>query len=203
MLAEVVTMADPNVIGFAVTSLVGSMAAAGAAVAVTYYFLSFLRNEGLKWNRREADRSADFDAAMNARRKDFLTTLERMAAESRDALADQRRSFRDELTTQIAEGRSTTADCMMVLKALMDRLDGAESDVSPRELRQALGGLQASINGIDVMVRRMVEIGVEAKRDPRAKPIAVVDDDGARFNRWMADARAAAIDVGKKEQGNA
>jgi hypothetical protein len=40
-----VSPVDPNTIGIAITSLIGSLGAAGAAVAVTYYFLAYLRDE--------------------------------------------------------------------------------------------------------------------------------------------------------------
>jgi hypothetical protein len=63
-------------------------------------------------------------------------------------------------------------DCLMATKALTERLDDPQATAPTPDLSQALGGLQASINGIDVLVRRMVEVGVDAKRDPRAKPTA-------------------------------
>jgi hypothetical protein len=51
VLAQAGTTVDPNAIGMSITSLIGSLGAAGAAVAVTYYFLGFLRNEGQKQDR--------------------------------------------------------------------------------------------------------------------------------------------------------
>ena len=51
VLAQAAGVVDPNTIGVSATSLIGSLGAAGAAVAVTYYFLGFLRTEGEKQSR--------------------------------------------------------------------------------------------------------------------------------------------------------
>ncbi len=40
------TVAQADAVGVSITSLVGSLGAAGAAVAVTYYFLAFLKTMG-------------------------------------------------------------------------------------------------------------------------------------------------------------
>src|SRR5262245_56201775 len=49
--AQAANAVDPNAVGISITSLIGSLGAAGAAVAVTYYFLGFLKTEGEKQDR--------------------------------------------------------------------------------------------------------------------------------------------------------
>src|SRR5262249_48161219 len=75
VLAQAATNVDPNAIGVSITSLLGSLGAAGAAVAVTYYFLGFLRNEGQKQDRIFSE-FRDYHAESQ---KKFQDQLERLA----------------------------------------------------------------------------------------------------------------------------
>lgn len=118
-----------------------------AVVVVTCCFLAFLRNEGQKSDRRAANALSYLDD---------LTKLvfdhdRRLIAELRDALADQRRSFRDELRHQIEMTDAMGRDCLVVLKALTERLDEPQATATPPGIERAVGGL-------------------DAKRDPRARP---------------------------------
>jgi hypothetical protein len=100
------TAVDPNAIGVSVAALVGSLAAAGAAVAVTGYFLGFLRTEGLERDRIFSE-FRDYHAESQKKFQDQLDRLadrsDRYLATFRDDLAFQRRLYREAM--ERAEGR--------------------------------------------------------------------------------------------------
>jgi hypothetical protein len=156
LLAQAATNVDPNAIGVSVTSLVGSLGAAGAAVAVTYYFLGFLRNEGQKQDRIFSE-FRDYHAESQKKFQDQL-----------DRLADRQEQFQRGFQEQVARMSDTQntllRDSILAMKAVEKTLDNSTATVHGME--KAIGALQISMNGIDVMIRRMIEVGVDSKRAP-------------------------------------
>jgi hypothetical protein len=89
-IAQAAANVDPNAIGISVTNLIGSLGAAGAAVAVTYYFLGFLKTEGEKQTRV----FSDF--------RDYHAESQRKFQEQLDRLTDRQehlqRAFQEQVT---------------------------------------------------------------------------------------------------------
>lgn len=154
MLAQAATTVDPNAIGVSVTSLIGSLGAAGAAVAVTYYFLGFLRNEGEKQDRIFSE-FRDYHAESQKKFQDQL-----------DRLADRQEQFQrgfQEQVSRISEAQNTLLrDSILTMKSVEKTMD--TSTTTLRGMEKAIGSLQVSMNGIDVMIRRTIEAGVDSRK---------------------------------------
>ncbi len=154
VLAQAANAADPNAIGVSITSLIGSLGAAGAAVAVTYYFLGFLRNEGEKQDRIFAE-FRNFHAESQ---KKFQDQLERLS----DRHEQLQRGFQDQISRMSETQNSLMRDSITSMKAVEKTLD--TSTTMFQGMDKALGALQVSMNGIDLMIRRMMEIGGDSKK---------------------------------------
>lgn len=154
MFAQAATNVDPNAIGVSITSLVGSLGAAGAAVAVTYYFLGFLRNEGQKQDRIFSE-FRDYHAESQ---KKFQDQLERLA----DRQEQFQRGVQDQVSRMSEAQNSLLRDSILAMKAVEKTLDNSTATVHGVE--KAIGALQVSMNGIDIMIRRLIEVGVGTKK---------------------------------------
>src|SRR5690348_16885699 len=154
VLAQAVNNIDPNAIGVSITSVVGSLGAAGAAVAVTYYFLGFLRNEGQKQDRIFSE-FRDYHAESQ---KKFQDQLERLA----DRQEQFQRGVQDQGARMSETQNSLLRDSIQAMKAVEKTLDNSTSTVHGMD--KAIGALQISMNGIDIMMRRMLEVGVDSKK---------------------------------------
>ena len=154
VLAQAAAIVDPNAIGVSITSLIGSLGAAGAAVAVTYYFLGFLRNEGQKQDRIFAE-FRDYHAESQ---KKFQDQLDRLA----DRQEQFQRGFQDQVSRMSETQNALLRDCILAMKSVEKTLDNSTETVHGME--KTIGGLQVSMNGIDVMIRRMIEVGMDSKK---------------------------------------
>ena len=88
--AEATNAVDSSAIGLSITSLLGSLGAAGAAVAVTYYFLIFLKDQSEKQNRL----FEDFKDYHTESQKKFQDQLDRLS----DRQEQSQRGFQDQVT---------------------------------------------------------------------------------------------------------
>ncbi len=154
LLAQAAANVDPNAIGVSVTSLIGSLGAAGAAVAVTYYFLGFLRTEGEKQDRIFTE-FRDYHAESQ---KKFQDQLERLA----DRQEQFQRGVQDQVSRMSEAQNTLLRDCILAMKSMEKTLDNSTATVHGVE--KSIGALQVSMNGIDVMIRRMFEAGVDSKK---------------------------------------
>ncbi len=153
-------VADPNAIGVSITSLVGSLGAAGAAVAVTYYFLGFLRDQAQKQDRILGE-FRDYHADSQ---KKFQDQLERLA----DRQEQFQRGIQDQVNRMSETQNALLRDSILAMKAVEKTLD--QSTASVHSMEKSVGTLQVSVNGIDVMIRRMLEMGFDSKKSVPSAP---------------------------------
>ena len=154
VLAQAAPNVDPNAIGVSITSLIGSLGAAGAAVAVTYYFLGFLRNEQGKQDRIFSE-FRDYHAESQ---KKFQDQLDRLA----DRQEQFHRGVQDQVSRMSETQNTLLRDSVLAMKAVEKSLDNSIATVHGME--KAIGVLQISMNGMDVMMRRMIEVGMDSKK---------------------------------------
>lgn len=123
---------DPSTVGIAVCSLIGSLGAAGAALAVSYYFLAFLREERLRSERSHAEWLSHVSAQATANRV------------HREALAD---AFRAALQADLRAARGPLTP------------ENSEASLGPaiRSIDKAIVSLHAKMNSIEVVVRQMAD----------------------------------------------
>ena len=154
VLAQAANAVDPNAIGVSITSLIGSLGAAGAAVAVTYYFLGFLRNEGEKQNRVFAE-FRDYQA--ESQRK-FQDQLERLT----DRQEQLQRAFQEQIGRMTETQNALLRDAILAMKSVEKTLDS--SGQTMHGVEKSVTALQFAVSGIDGMVRRIIDIGMAPKK---------------------------------------
>jgi hypothetical protein len=138
---------DTNAIGVSITSLIGSLGAAGAAVAVTYYFLGFLKDEAEK-QKAVLEEFREYDTQSQKKFQDQL-----------DRLSDQQQQLQhafQEQVSRMAEAQSTLLrDAILVMKSVEKSLESSTATIHGME--KTVTALQASMRSIDVILRRVVE----------------------------------------------
>ena len=154
VLAQAASTVDPNTIGVSITSLIGSLGAAGAAVAVTYYFLGFLRTEGEKQNRVFGE-FRDYHADSQ---KKFQDQLERLT----DRQEQLQRAFQDQVTRMTETQNALLRDAIMAMKSVEKTLESSTGTLHSMEKTVAM--LQVSTNGIDMVVRRLMDAAPASKK---------------------------------------
>jgi hypothetical protein len=144
LLAQNIGPVDPGAVGVSVTSLIGSLGAAGAAVAVTYYFLNFLKDHGEKQDRL----FGEFKNFHAESQKKFQDQLDRLT----DRQEMLQRAYQDQVA-RITDGQNALLrDAIMAMKAVEKTLDNSSSAI--RGIEQSVGTLQSTMFAIESMVRR-------------------------------------------------
>ncbi len=156
--AQSLSPVESNAIGGSITSLIGSMGAAGAAVAVTYYFLNFLRDHGEKQDRL-------FDEFKN-----FHAESQRKFQDQLDKLSDRQetlqRSYQEQVG-RITEGQNLLLrDAIQAMKSVEKTLDNSTSII--HGIEKTVGSLQTALVAIDTHVRRPVDYRPSFRPGPYA-----------------------------------
>ncbi len=143
-LAQSLTPVDSNAIGVSITSLIGSLGAAGAAVAVTYYFLNFLRDHGAKQDRLFDD-FKDYHAESQKKFQDQLDKLY-------DRQETLQRAYQEQVG-RITEGQNLLLrDAILAIKSVEKTMDNSTSMI--HGIEKTVSSLQTALVAIDTMVRR-------------------------------------------------
>lgn len=135
---------DAQSVGLSITGLVGSLGAAGAAVAVTYYFLVFLKDQAEKQSRLFQD-FKDYHAESQ---KKFQDQLDRLT----DRQEASQRTFQEQVG-RITEGQNgLLRDAVLAMKSVERTLDSSTTTI--RGIEKTISALQHAVGAIDVLVRR-------------------------------------------------
>jgi hypothetical protein len=164
ILAQAAGIVDPNTIGISITSLIGSLGAAGAAVAVTYYFLGFLRSEGEKQGRV----FGEFRDYHTDSQKKFQEQLERLS----DRGEQMQRTFQDQISRMTEIQNALLRDAILAMKSVEKSLENSVQTMHGME--KTITSLQFSVNNIDLIVRRMTDAGIAQRK---SSPPASVDEN--------------------------
>ncbi len=154
--AQLATSVDSGAVGVSVTSLVGSLGAAGAAVAVTYYFLSFLRDQGEKQRRLFQD-FKDYHAESQQKFQDQLDRLS-------DRQEQSQRGFQDQVTRLTESQNLLFKDAILAMKAVEKSQDSAGEAI--RTIEKTVASLQQAISAIDSQFRRAFDARSELSISP-------------------------------------
>jgi DNA anti-recombination protein RmuC len=160
-LAQVTHPSDAQAIGISITSLIGSLGAAGAAVAVTYYFLAFLRNEAQNQDRvLEEFRQYHTDS-----QKKFQDQLDRLA----DRQQQLQQAFQDQIT-RITESQGTLLrDAVLAMRSVEKSLEGSTGTIHGME--RTVSALQASMRSIDLILHSVAKERGASQRASRPPTI--------------------------------
>ena len=142
--AQAANSIDTSAVGVSITSVLGSLGAAGAAVTVTYYFLGFLRDQGEKQSRL----FQDFKDYHGDSQKKFQDQLDRLS----DRQEQSQRGFQDQVT-RITEAQNVLLrDAILAMKAVEKGQDGTTETI--RGIEKTVAALQLAVAAIDMLVRR-------------------------------------------------
>jgi flagellar hook-basal body complex protein FliE len=157
MFAQAANSIEGGAIGVSITSVLGSLGAAGAAVTVTYYFLGFLRDQGEKQGRL----FQDFKDYHGDSQKKFQDQLDRLS----DRQEQSQRGFQEQVTRITEAQNMLLRDAILAMKAVEKGQEGATETV--RAIEKTVAALQLAVASIDMLVRRTGDF-----RPPGPKPSA-------------------------------
>ena len=146
--AQAANTIDASAVGVSITSLVGSLGAAGAAVAVTYYFLVFLKDQSEKQNRL----FEDFKDYHTESQKKFQDQLDRLS----DRQEQSQRAFQEQVTRITEAQNLLLRDAILAMKAVEKSQDGAVETI--RGIEKTIASLQLAVGSIDMLVHRAIDI---------------------------------------------
>ena len=146
--AEATNAVDSSAIGLSITSLLGSLGAAGAAVAVTYYFLVFLKDQSEKQNRL----FEDFKDYHTESQKKFQDQLDRLS----DRQEQSQRGFQDQVTRITEAQNLLLRDAILAMKAVEKSQDSATETI--RGIEKTIASLQLAVGAIDMLVHRAIDM---------------------------------------------
>ncbi len=136
---------DAANVSASITSLVGSLGAAGAAVAVTYYFLGFLKDQAEKQGRL----FQDF--------KDYHAESQRKFQEQLDRLTDRQeqsqRAFQDQVGRITESQGALLRDASTAMKSVERTLDASTETI--RGIEKTMNNLGAAMGSIEQVVGRI------------------------------------------------
>jgi phosphoenolpyruvate-protein kinase (PTS system EI component) len=146
--AQAASQVDNNAVGISITSMLGSLGAAGAAVVVTYYFLGFLRDQGEKQGRL----FQDFKEYHAESQRKFQDQLDRLT----DRQEQSQRGFQEQVTRITEAQNLLLRDAILAMKAVEKSQDGAIEAI--RGIEKTIASLQLTVGAIDSLVRRAVDV---------------------------------------------
>jgi hypothetical protein len=147
VLAQGANGVDPATVGLSIPGLVGSLGAAGAAVAVTYYFLGFLKDQSQKQNLL-FDAFRQYHSESQKRFQDQLDRLTNRQEQSQRAFQNQ--------VSRVSEAQNTLLrDAVLAMKAVEKTLDSSSETI--RSIEKTITSLQVTVSALDMVVRRSAE----------------------------------------------
>ena len=146
--AQAVSQVDNSAVGISITSLLGSLGAAGAAVVVTYYFLGFLRDQGEK----QSHLFQDFKEFHAESQQKFQDQLDRLT----DRQEQSQRGFQEQVTRITEAQNLLLRDAILAMKTVEKSQDGAIEAI--RGIEKTIASLQLAVGAIDSLVRRAIDV---------------------------------------------
>jgi phosphoenolpyruvate-protein kinase (PTS system EI component) len=147
LLAQAGNSIDSSAVGVSITSVLGSLGAAGAAVTVTYYFLGFLKDQ----SEKQGHLFQDFKDYHSESQKKFQDQLDRLS----DRQEQSQRAFQDQVTRITEAQNALLRDAILAMKAVEKSQDGAIDTI--RGIEKTIGSLQAAVTAIEILVHRAVD----------------------------------------------
>jgi len=165
ILSQAANTVDPGSVGVSITSLIGSFGAAGAAVAVTYYFLSFLKDQAGKQERL----FQDFRDYHTESQKKFQDQLDRLT----DRQVQSQQSFQDQVGRLTEAQNLQLRDAIVATKSVEKTVDNSTEVI--RGIEKTVTSLQLSMGTIDAVIRHSVDFGspaITTTRSAVSPPVA-------------------------------
>jgi hypothetical protein len=149
VLAQAANSIDSGAVGVSITSVLGSLGAAGAAVTVTYYFLGFLKDQ----SEKQGTLLQDFKDYHAESQKKFQDQLDRLS----DRQEQSQRAFQDQVTRITEAQNGLLRDAIVAMKAVEKSQDNSIDTI--RGIEKTVAALQLAVAAIDVLVRHAGDLG--------------------------------------------
>ena len=159
--AQAASSLENGAIGVSITSVLGSLGAAGAAVTVTYYFLGFLKDQGEKQSRL----FQDFKDYHGESQKKFQDQLDRLS----DRQEQSQRGFQEQVTRITEAQNLLLRDAILAMKAVEKGQEGTSETM--KGIEKTVTALHLAVAAIDMLVRRQGDFRSPAgpKPSPRSR----------------------------------
>ena len=142
VLARAAILFEPSV-GLSITSLLGSLGAAGAAIAVTRYFLGFLKHREIGQARIVED-FRGFHAESQRKFQDQLDRLSNRHVESQH-------DFQDQVDRMTESQNIILRDTIGTMKGMEQTFDGSSATIDG--IQKSIGSLRLTVRAVDILLR--------------------------------------------------
>jgi hypothetical protein len=147
VLAQITKTLAESDVGLPVTNLISSLGTAGAAVIVTYYFLSFLKDQ----EQRQKQIVGQFEEYHGESQRKFQEQLDRLA----DLQEASQHNFQEQVS-RIAESQNAILrESILAMKSIEKTTEGSSATI--RGIQKTIDSLQFAVRVIDAVVRRSID----------------------------------------------
>ena len=142
VLARATTLLEPSV-GLSITSLLGSLGATGAAIAVTRYFLGFLKYR----ENRQARVVEDFRCFHAESQKKFQDQLDRLS----NRQVESQHDFQDQVDRMTESQNIILRDTIGTMKGMENTFDCSSATIDG--VQKSIGSLRLTVCAVDFLLR--------------------------------------------------
>jgi hypothetical protein len=135
-------------VGLSITSLLGSLGAAGAAIAVTRYFLGFLQNRETK----QARIVEDFRGFHAESQKKFQDQLDRLSHRQ----AENQHDFQDQVDRMTESQNIILRDTIGTMKGMENTFEFSSTTIHGVE--ESIGSLRLTVRAVDILLHETINI---------------------------------------------
>ena len=142
VLARATILLEPS-IGLSITSLLGSLGATGAAIAVTRYFLGFLKYR----ENRQARVVEDFRCFHAESQKKFQDQLDRLS----NRQVESQHDFQDQVDRMTESQNIILRDTIGTMKGIENTFEFSTATI--HGVRKSIGSLRLTVRAVDILLR--------------------------------------------------
>jgi ferritin-like protein len=146
-LAQITKSLAESDVGVPVTNLISSLGTAGAAVIVTYYFLSFLKDQE-QWQKQIV---VQFEEYHGESQRKFQEQLNRLA----DLQEASQRDFQEQVSRITESQNAILRESILAMKSIEKTTEGSSATI--RGIQATIDSLQLAVRVIDTVVRRSID----------------------------------------------
>jgi hypothetical protein len=153
VLAEAASSIEPGTVGVSITSLLGSLGAAGAAVVVTYYFLGYLKDQAHGQERV----IEQFKVYQSESQRKFQDQLDRLT----DRQAISQHEFQNQVSRITDAQNSVVRDSIAAMQSIEQTM--ATSSATVDGIQKTIESLRLAVRAIAIVVRRTTGASLETE----------------------------------------
>ncbi len=158
-LAQITKTFAESDVGLPVTNLLSSLGTAGAAVIVTYYFLSFLKDQ----EQRQKQVVVQFEEYHGESQRKFQEQLDRLA----DLQEASQHNFQEQVSRLTESQNAILRESILAMKSIEKTTEGSSATI--RGIQKTIDSLQLVVRLIDAVVRRSIDSRTKEGSQPQIR----------------------------------